>query len=263
MTRTLFGHFAVFNEWTEIDSWEGRFLERIAPGAFDQTIKDRRGRIRALFDHGRDPQVGNKPLGKIVDLREDERGAYFEVSLLDVPYNREFIEPAGDAGLLGASFRFTVPDAGETWVQPKRPTASNPDMLPERTIRRAELQEFGPVVFPAYEAASVGVRSAGTPRHRTRGERQRYARTAYVTRNRITTVEQPVVQRPAGRAEQFEARAAAVRLGRRHCHTSDQRRASLRRERELLKAAERALLGRSTSHPSGVAIRDGGPLAIR
>ena len=31
----MFGHFARFNEWNEIDSWiEGRFMERVAPGAF-------------------------------------------------------------------------------------------------------------------------------------------------------------------------------------------------------------------------------------
>src|SRR6266498_1188698 len=30
---TLFGHFSTFNDWYQIDSfWEGKFLERIAPG---------------------------------------------------------------------------------------------------------------------------------------------------------------------------------------------------------------------------------------
>ena len=37
---TLHGHFAVFNEWTEINSlMEGNFLERIAPGAFKKTMQ--------------------------------------------------------------------------------------------------------------------------------------------------------------------------------------------------------------------------------
>ena len=30
--RTMFGHFSVFNTWTEIDSaYEGRFMEKVAP----------------------------------------------------------------------------------------------------------------------------------------------------------------------------------------------------------------------------------------
>ena len=36
---TLTGHFSVYNDWTEINSsWEGNFMERIAPGAFSKTF---------------------------------------------------------------------------------------------------------------------------------------------------------------------------------------------------------------------------------
>lgn len=151
--RTLFGHFAVFNEWTEINSmWEGRFRERIAPGAFARTIKERFDRVKVLFDHGKDPQLGNKPLGKIKTLREDERGVYYEVELLDVPYVNEFVLPAVRAGLLGASFRFSVASEGEEWERGQ-------DGMDERTITDMDLFEFGPVTFPAYDAATAGVRS--------------------------------------------------------------------------------------------------------
>src|SRR5690606_21613781 len=38
---TLDVNFARFNVWNEIDSWfEGRFLERVAPGAFRKTMKE-------------------------------------------------------------------------------------------------------------------------------------------------------------------------------------------------------------------------------
>src|SRR5262245_44190980 len=71
---TLFGHFAVFGQWTEIDSaWEGNFLERVAPGAFARTLAE--DSIRVLFNHGRDPSVGDKVLGAPVTLREDASGA--------------------------------------------------------------------------------------------------------------------------------------------------------------------------------------------
>ncbi len=156
--RTLFGHFAVFNRWTEIDSaWEGRFLERILPGAFTRTFAEHRDRIKVLYDHGYDPQLGNKPLGPIRELSEDTTGAYYEVPLIDTDYNDRFILPAAREGLLGASFRFRV--TGEEWVEPQRASKHNPERLPERSIGDADVYEFGPVTFPAYAAASAGVRS--------------------------------------------------------------------------------------------------------
>lgn len=155
--RTLFGHFAVFNRWTEIDSWyEGRFLERIAPGAFNRTFQERGDKIRVLYDHGHDPSIGNKPLATIDQLREDKIGAYYEAELFEASYVDDLL-PALRAGQLGASFRFRV--TGEEWVEPKSATKSNPGKLPERTITDTDLYEFGPVTFPAYDDASAGVRS--------------------------------------------------------------------------------------------------------
>jgi len=50
MTRArprLVGHFARFSEFNEIDSVsEGRFLERVTPGAFAKTFTENRDRIR-------------------------------------------------------------------------------------------------------------------------------------------------------------------------------------------------------------------------
>jgi HK97 family phage prohead protease len=154
--RTLFGHFAVFNRWTEINSmWEGNFLERLAPGAFNRSFRDRRDQVKVLYDHGKDPQLGNKPLGSIVTLREDATGAFYEVDLLETSYNDDFVIPAARAGLLGASFRFRV--VGEDWHEPRDATKANPGKLAERTITDVDLYEFGPVTFPAYPDADVSV----------------------------------------------------------------------------------------------------------
>ncbi len=155
--KTLFGRFAVFNQWTEINSaWEGQFLEQIAPGAFKKTIRENQDGMRVLFQHGRDPQIGDKPLGSIGDLREQEDGAHYEVELFDTTYNRDLL-PGLEAGVYGASFRFKV--MREELV--KRPEISdhNPEALPERTIKEAQVMEFGPVTWPAYEGATAGVRS--------------------------------------------------------------------------------------------------------
>jgi HK97 family phage prohead protease len=155
--NTLHGHFAVFNDWTEINSvFEGRFLERIAPGAFARTFAERGDQVRVLYDHGHDPSVGNKPLGTIVSLTEDKRGASYEVDLFDTNYVNE-LKPAIRAGQMGASFRFRV--TAEEWADPTRSSQRNPDKIPERTITDVDLYEFGPVTFPAYASATAGMRS--------------------------------------------------------------------------------------------------------
>lgn len=154
---TLTGRFAVFNQWTEIDSvFEGRFMERIAPGAFKKTFRENGSSIRTLFQHGHDPQIGDKVLGMPSVLREDEVGAYYEVPLLDTSYNRDIL-PGLEAGAYGASFRFRV--MKEAIEQAPERTDGNPEGIPERTIQEAQVMEFGPVTFPAYDGATAGVRS--------------------------------------------------------------------------------------------------------
>ena len=155
---TMSGHFAVFNRWTEINStWEGHFMERLAPGAFTRAIKNNLARVKVLFQHGQDPQIGDKPLGPITDIREDgDHGVYYEVPLLDTSYNRDLL-PGLRANLYGASFRFQ--SVKEDFERDAKPGPDNPDGLPERTIREVELFEFGPVTWPAYADATAGVRS--------------------------------------------------------------------------------------------------------
>lgn len=154
--RTLFGHFSVFDTWTEIDSrYEGRFLERVAPGSFDEAFRDARN-IRVLYEHGGDPSIGNKPIGAPTVLREDGVGAYYEAELFDASYVNDLV-PALRARQLGASFRFQI--RNDEWVKPKTASESNPEQLPERTIRSVALYEFGPVTWGAYPEATAGVRS--------------------------------------------------------------------------------------------------------
>lgn len=155
--HTMFGHFAVFNQWAHIESmWEGEFMERLLPGSFEKTIQERAADIRPLFQHGQDPYIGSKVLGPIQALREDDQGAYYEVPLLDTSYNRDLL-PGLRAGLYGASFRFRV--MREEIVEKPKPSDHNPRGLPERSIKEVELHEFGPVTFPAYAGATAGVRS--------------------------------------------------------------------------------------------------------
>lgn len=175
-------NFAVFDAWTEIHSWyEGDFLERLSLGSFTKTMKENRSGVVIQFDHGYDMHVGDLPLAPVVDLREDDAGAWIGGPLLNTDYNRDRILPllagrdmdGNDHGsLLGASFRFRV--IKDEWDDEPGRSDHNPDGLPERTIKEVRLYEAGPVVFPAYPQTSAGLRSVClTDRYEARAQQRR------------------------------------------------------------------------------------------
>lgn len=150
--NTLVGYFTRFNSPTIIDSWEGNFKEIWAPGSLNRTIKNNRANIKVLFNHGMDPSIGDKPLGRASIIQADEVGGYAEVPLSATSYNEDIKALLRDQAIDGMSVRFSVPKGGDVWEYPDKG-------LPIRTITEAKLYEFGPVTFPAYSATSVGVRS--------------------------------------------------------------------------------------------------------
>lgn len=164
--RTLEGYAAVFDTPTRIDSWEGTFDEEIARGAFAKTLGERTPVLQ--FDHGHDARTGSVPIGKIEKLSEDKTGLFVQAHLFDNPVVEPIRQAIEGGAIDGMSFRFRV--TREDWFdKDDEPVAAsdlgkllwNPrDRGPlKRIIREVELFELGPVVFPAYEATSVGVRS--------------------------------------------------------------------------------------------------------
>lgn len=148
---TLEGYGAVFNDSTRIDSWEGKFDEVIAPGAFKRTIDQKGAKgIRLQFDHGGHPLIGSIPLGSIREIREDQRGLFIRARLAGNWLVEPIREAIANESIDGMSFRFRV--VKDEWDE------SDPD-LPVRTLREVELFEVGPVVWPAYESTTVGVRA--------------------------------------------------------------------------------------------------------
>jgi len=157
--QTLEGYAAVFDVPTLIDSWEGRFAERLRKGAFAKTIRD--GSPVLQFDHGSHPLIGSIPLGRIQTLKEDDDGLFVRARLSD----NWLVEPIRDAirdgAINGMSFRFRVIqdefDRDAEWAQVYG------DDVPGRTLIEVAMPELGPVVFPAYEETQVGVRSDELP----------------------------------------------------------------------------------------------------
>lgn len=151
--------FSAFGVWYEINSWyEGRYLERVLPGAFTKTIVERGDRVKIFFNHGFDMYIDEKILGRPDILEERTDGVYAEVPMLDTSYNRDLI-PGLRIGGYGSSFMFNVLD--ELWNYEPEPSDHNPDGLPERSILQVRLFECGPVTWPANEAATAGMRSIG------------------------------------------------------------------------------------------------------
>lgn len=154
---TMTGHFSTFDTWYEVNSWlEGNFLERVTKRAFNKTMRESRDSMKVLYDHGQDPQIGNKILGPIEDLRADNVGPAYVVPLFDTSYNRDLV-PGLEAKVYGSSFRFSVEK--DEWDYEPESSEYNPKALPERTITEARVYEFGPVTFPANPSADAGVRS--------------------------------------------------------------------------------------------------------
>jgi HK97 family phage prohead protease len=148
--RTLEGYAAVFDHPTRIDSWEGLFDEQIASGAFKRTLA---ARVPVMqFDHGHDQRTGSVPIASIQEIREDHQGLYVRARMFDNPVVEPIRQAIEGGAIDGMSFRFSVPKNGDHW-------AKRDDDVDLRTIREVQLFELGPVVFPAYEATTVGVRS--------------------------------------------------------------------------------------------------------
>jgi HK97 family phage prohead protease len=144
----LTGYAAVFDVPTVIDSWEGRFTETIARGAFKKTLQERGDRVVLQFDHGQHPLIGSMPIGAIHELREDDHGLFVQARLFDNDLTRPVRDAIDGGAIQGMSFRFNV--VNDDWPEND-----------QRVIRAVKLHEIGPVVFPAYEATTVGVRARG------------------------------------------------------------------------------------------------------
>lgn len=178
---TFDGWGAVFGRETIIDSWEGKFREKVMPGSMKKSFRENPPKIQ--FDHGHHPLIGSIPIASLRSATEEtdpvyapDGGAHVVARLMD----NWLIQPVRDAiasdppAINGMSFRFSV--IRDVWFDNEgkqiRDEAKLFDMLRQtwyedvpddelmlRELRELKVPEIGPVVWPAYEETSASVRS--------------------------------------------------------------------------------------------------------
>jgi len=139
----IVGHAAVFNTLSED---LGFYREKIAPGAFAKTIQE--ADVRALFNHDPNFVLGRTKSGTL-KLSEDEKGLWVEIIPPNTQWARDLMEVMRRGDVDQMSFGFQV--VKEEWEG----DANNP----VRVLKEVKLYDVSPVVFPAYSATDVQVRS--------------------------------------------------------------------------------------------------------
>jgi HK97 family phage prohead protease len=140
----LVGYAAKFDELSQD---LGGFREKIAPGAFDETLKANPD-IRALVDHDYTRILGRTKAGTL-KLNADATGLAVDISLPDTSYARDMIESIARGDIAGMSFGFWV--EGEEW--------DNTDKAnPIRTLTKIDLREVTVTSIPAYLSTELSLR---------------------------------------------------------------------------------------------------------
>lgn len=163
------GYGAVFDSTTEINSWEGKFDEKIRKGAFRKTLNEQTPRMQ--FDHGNHPLLGGLPLGRWTVAEEDTHGLHLVGRMFDNWIVQPFRDAIAEGAVDGMSFRFSV--VRDEWRDIAGKKITDDTELFEllyygagdrgpitRELIEVKCPEAGPVVWPAYSDTEVGARSA-------------------------------------------------------------------------------------------------------
>lgn len=127
----------------------GGFVEQVKPGAVKRSLAQP-DNIRAYVEHDPHKMLARVGSGTL-ELRDHDKGIYFELSLPDVSYARDLGVLVQRGDIAGVSFGFRVNPGGEAWEM------RNGQLM--RDLTDIQLQEISIVGDPAYTETSVAVRS--------------------------------------------------------------------------------------------------------
>jgi uncharacterized protein len=151
---TFTGYAAVFNS----DSQPLPFTERIAPGAFRGSLRNRND-IKLLWNHDTASVLGSSRAGTL-KLTEDDRGLFVEAMLPNTSVGRDARELISRGDVDAMSFGFTVARGGDEWSSDGS----------TRTLTKINLHEVSIVAFPAYTATAGSTAVRGLDKVAKRAE---------------------------------------------------------------------------------------------
>lgn len=167
--RTVEAYAAVFDVSVEIQDQQGHYMERLAPTAFNQTIKRNGTNFGVFYNHastiyGTPSERFSIPLGKPIEVRADGRGLLTVTRYNKTPLADEILAAIDNGDITGQSFQGRFVSSDKPMPKYGYRAASDGSLT---TVTRTEIamKEYGPTPFPAYSMAEiVGVRSADLAR---------------------------------------------------------------------------------------------------
>ena len=129
----------------------GQFIEEIAPGSFDESLRSGQIDVYCSIDHDCRKLLGRQSAGTL-KLLQDDKGISVEVPYADYSYARDLSLAIKRGDLSGMSFIFDVLDDDWSMKDGKR----------HRVVRQADLYEVSFVFDPAYPATDADMRSIPT-----------------------------------------------------------------------------------------------------
>jgi HK97 family phage prohead protease len=165
--RTVEAYAAVFGVTAPVRDQDGEYTEELDPACFNRAISDaaphgsrRNWKIGVFYNHGMTitgapSERHSMPIGKIVDIKADNRGLWTEVRYNRTQLADEVLENIREGSIPGYSFtgvfRRSSPLIPRSGFRRNYRTGDLPH------VRRLEstLMELGPTPIPIYEQAAV------------------------------------------------------------------------------------------------------------
>ncbi len=148
--RKIEGYAAVFGDtYTLIrDRWGEKYYERVMPGAFKESLRDKANDIFMLINHDWNKVVGRS--GSNLVLEEDDKGLRFELTVPNTNDGNDLLENVRNGLIQGCSFGFNIKDDVTRW---------DDNWNFYRDITNVELFEITATPLPAYSDTEISARS--------------------------------------------------------------------------------------------------------
>lgn len=143
--RTMVGYATAFDFPIPGDQGETVYIK---PRSLNYALQHHRDRIGVLYDHGRDGQIGSKPLGSPRTMEPDKTGLWTETPLAKTAYNEQIVIPLLESGAV-RSMSIAFAPTQQTWS----------DDRTERYVEQMALFEFGPTPNPRNLGATAAIHS--------------------------------------------------------------------------------------------------------